>query len=143
MLGPTLILEKGQEISIDVINKLTEPTTLHWHGLHVSPKNDGGPHTVIEPNQTWSPSFTVLDEAATYWYHPHLHEKTEEQVTMGAAGFIIVRDNIESELNLPRNYGIDDIPVVIQSRAFDDDKQFLTKTAEEIPSCVMQQLMHF
>ena len=131
VLGPTLILDKGQEISFDVVNLLTEPTTLHWHGLHVSSKNDGGPHTVINPNQTWSPSFTVLDEAATYWYHPHLHEKTEEQVTMGGAGLIIVRDSIESELDLPRNYGVDDIPIIIQSRAFDDDKQFLTKTAED------------
>lgn len=129
ILGPTLILEKGQEVTVDVINKLTEPTTLHWHGLHVSPKNDGGPHTIINPDQTWSPRFTVLDAAATYWYHPHLHENTEVQVTSGAAGFIIVRDDDEAKLDLPRTYGVDDIPIVIQSRAFDSDKQFVSETA--------------
>ncbi|MCB0535394.1 MAG: multicopper oxidase domain-containing protein, partial [Saprospiraceae bacterium] len=92
---------------------------------------DGGPHTPIAAGQTWSPSFTVLDHAATYWYHPHLHEHTEEQVTRGAAGFIIVEDPIESKLALPRTYGVDDFPIVIQSRAFDPNKQFLTGTAAD------------
>ena len=131
ILGPTLIFDKGQDVSIDVVNKLNEPTTVHWHGLHVSPKNDGGPHTIINPDHTWSPEFTILDEAATYWYHPHLHEHTEEQVTNGAAGFIIVRDADEAELELPRTYGVDDIPIVIQSRAFDSDNQFMTNTAAD------------
>jgi bilirubin oxidase len=102
---------------------------VHWHGLHVSAKNDGGPHTVIEAGDVWSPSFTVLDNAATYWYHPHLQEHTEEQVTKGAAGFIIVRDNEEAQLELPRTYGVDDFPIAIQSRAFDTDNQFLDSTA--------------
>lgn len=63
ILGPTLILEKGSEVTINVANNLDEPTTLHWHGLHVSAKNDGGPHTVIEAGQVWSPSFTEIGRA--------------------------------------------------------------------------------
>jgi len=131
ILGPTLLLNKGDEVSINVTNQITEPTTLHWHGLHVSPRNDGGPHTVIQPGETWSPSFTVLDRAATYWYHPHLHESTERQVTTGAAGLIIVRDEEEAQLLLPRQYGIDDIPLLIQSKAFDPDKQFEVETSAD------------
>jgi len=131
ILGPTLIFEQGQNVSIDVVNGLSEPTTLHWHGLHVSSENDGGPHTVIQAGETWSPSFTILDHAATYWYHPHLHEHTEQQVTEGAAGFIIVRDEAEAQLNLPRRYGLDDFPLVIQSRAFDSNRQFQTGTAAD------------
>ena len=131
ILGKTIILEKGSDVTLNVTNNLSEPTTLHWHGLHVSAKNDGGPHTVIGAEQVWSPSFTVLDNAATYWYHPHLHEKTEEQVTRGAAGFIIVRDDEEAQLDLPRSYGVDDFPIVIQSRAFDSNKQLLWNTAAD------------
>ena len=129
ILGPTLFLKKGNEVTLNVTNTLAETTTLHWHGLHVAPENDGGPHTPIAAGQVWSPSFTVLDQAATYWYHPHLHEHTEEQVTMGGAGFIIVRDDEEAQLALPRTYGIDDFPLVIQSRAFDTEKQFLINTS--------------
>jgi bilirubin oxidase len=131
ILGKTIILEKGNDVTFNVSNSLSESTTLHWHGLHVSAENDGGPHTIIEAGQTWSPSFTVLDHAATYWYHPHLHEHTEEQVTRGASGFIIVRDNEEAQLELPRTYGVDDFPIAIQSRAFDANKQFLWNTAAD------------
>jgi bilirubin oxidase len=131
ILGKTIILEKGNEVTLNVTNNLSEATTSHWHGLHVSSENDGGPHSIIEAGQTWSPSFTVLDHAATYWYHPHLHEHTEEQVTRGATGFIIVRDDEEAQLNLPRTYGLDDFPIAIQSKAFDTNKQLLWNTAAD------------
>lgn len=124
MLGPTLILRKNQQVTINVTNSLHEQSTIHWHGLHVSPSNDGGPHTVIDTNTTWSPSFKVLDNASTYWYHPHLHMKTNEHVIKGIAGFIIVKDSMESTLELPRTYGVDDIPLEIQTKAFDANKQF-------------------
>jgi len=122
-LGPTLILNKGDSVNINVNNLLADTTTIHWHGLHVASKNDGGPHTVILPNSAWNPKFKVRDLAGTYWYHPHLHMKTNNHVTKGAAGLIIVRDNIESALNLPRKYSVDDFPLVIQSKAFDSNKQ--------------------
>lgn len=130
-LGPTLLLNKGEAVKLNVTNNLSETTTVHWHGMHVAPENDGGPHTPIKAGETWSPSFTVLDNAATYWYHPHLHEHTEEQVTKGGAGFIIVRDQEEAQLELPRTYGVDDIPIVIQSKAFDNNKQLLINTAAD------------
>ncbi|MCE3260260.1 MAG: hypothetical protein K0S12_1901 [Bacteroidetes bacterium] len=122
-LGPTLFLKKGDSININVNNQLPDTTTIHWHGLHVASKNDGGPHTTILPNTTWNPKFKVRDHAATYWYHPHLHMKTNLHATRGAAGIIIVRDSTEASLTLPRTYGTDDFPLVIQSKAFDAGKQ--------------------
>lgn len=118
-LGPTIVLQKGQTVNFNVMNMLGEPTSTHWHGLHVAPMNDGSPHNPIAIGNTWSPSFTVMDNAATYWYHPHLDGSTMKQAIKGAAGFIIVNDPIESALTLPRNYGIDDIPLVFQFETFD------------------------
>lgn len=118
-LGKTLILQKGDFVQLDVTNNISDTTTMHWHGLHVAAADDGGPHTPIPPGVTWSPNFTILDEAATYWYHPHLHHKTAEQVYKGAAGMIIVRDGHEATLNLPRTYGVDDFPLIIQDKSFD------------------------
>lgn len=128
LLGPTLLLKKGTQVQMNVKNNLADTTTIHWHGIHVAPQNDGGPHTVILPGSTWNPQFTVMDNAATYWYHPHLHKKTAEHVTKGIAGFIIVRDEQEASLKLPRKYGVDDFPVVVQSRAFDLAKQFIVRS---------------
>ncbi len=130
-LGPTLIINKGDNITLNVTNSLNVPTTVHWHGFHVSAENDGGPHQVIAPNSTWSPSFKMLNEAATFWYHPHGEGKTEIQISKGLAGMIIVRDNAEASLTLPRKYGIDDFPLIVQSKAFDVLKQIATATHED------------
>ena len=122
-LGPTMIFESGNDISITVNNDLDEPTTVHWHGMHVSAANDGGPHTVIEAGQAWNPQFTVLDRATTFWYHPHLHETTNRHVTKGAAGMIIIKSAAEEALTLPRDYGEDDFPLIIQAKSFNGQNQ--------------------
>lgn len=117
-LGPTLIMDKGDNMDITFNNLLGEDTTIHWHGMHVSAANDGGPHTVISAGGSWNPTFEVKDKAGTYWYHPHLLNKTDEHASKGLAGFIIVRDTEEAALNLPRTYGVDDIPLAVQTKSF-------------------------
>ena len=128
ILAPTLILNKGDKLDFEVTNSLSDTTTIHWHGLHVAPKNDGGPHTIIKPGETWKPSFEILDKAATYWYHPHLHHKTDQHVSKGISGLIIVRDEEEARLGLPRRYGKDDFPIVLQTKDFDANNQILFHT---------------
>ena len=130
--GPTLILSQGDSVQMNVTNNLTDTTTTHWHGFHIAPQMDGGPHQTIAPGQTWSPSFVVRNSAATYWYHPHLHEKTFDQLTMGAGGLIIIKDPVEAALALPRTYGVDDIPVVLTSRRFLTGNQFSKNIAIDI-----------
>ena len=64
-LGPTIILNKGQQVTMTVHNQLGDTTTTHWHGLHVAPANDGGPHSPVMDGETWSPSFTVKTSGQT------------------------------------------------------------------------------
>lgn len=118
LLGPTLILNKDDQVTINVNNQLGEETTIHWHGLHVAPENDGGPHSIIPDGTIWSPQFTVLDQAGINWYHPHLHSTTNEHVSKGIAGLILVKDQEEAALTLPRDYGIDDFPIIVQTKGF-------------------------
>lgn len=122
--GPTLILKKGDHVKLHVTNDLSVDTTTHWHGLHLPAAMDGGPHQVIAPGTTWSPEFDVMNHASLYWYHPHMHEHTKEQLAQGAGGFIIIQDDEEAKLALPRTYGVDDIPIVFSSRRFKADNQF-------------------
>jgi bilirubin oxidase len=125
ILGPTLIMQAGQQSYMNVTNSIGEETTVHWHGFHVAPENDGGPHTVIDPNTTWSPEFPVLDKAGTYWYHPHAHLLTSKHVLQGLAGLIIVKDAEEAAITLPRTYGVDDFPLIIQTKAISSTGQIL------------------
>ena len=123
--GPTLIMYKGDTVRMNVKNSLNDSTTIHWHGMHLPAVMDGGPHQVIPSGTTWKPYWKVSNNAATYWYHPHLHEKTAEHLTKGIGGFIIVRDAQEAALTLPRTYGVDDIPLMLTSRRYDANNQFV------------------
>lgn len=128
--GPTLFFNKGDTVHMNVTNKLNDSTTLHWHGFHLPAVMDGGPHQVIPPNTIWQPYWKVTNQAAMLWYHPHLHEMTQEHVTKGLGGLIIIRDSDEAKLAIPRKYGVDDIPLVLTSRRYDASNQFVfTNTA--------------
>jgi blue copper oxidase len=120
-LGPTLRAVRGDRVQIRVVNGLPEATTVHWHGMHLPAKSDGGPHQPIKPRQTWSPSWRVDQPAATLWYHPHPHRATAKQVYRGLAGMFIIDDQAGSRLDLPSTYGVDDIPLIVQDKRFEDD----------------------
>ena len=119
-LGPTLLLYRSDDVQLSVRNSLRYPTTVHWHGLVVPGPLDGGPHQEIAPGAAWRPVLPVRQRAATLFYHSHVHGATAEQVYRGLAGVLLVRDGEEAGLGLPSEYGIDDIPVVIQDREFRD-----------------------
>ena len=125
--GPTLIMNKGDVVHMNVTNKLNDSTTLHWHGMHLPAVMDGGPHQVIPVGTTWQPYWKVTNQASTLWYHPHLHMMTLDHLSKGLGGFIIVRDSVESALALPRTYGVDDIPLVLTSRRYNTSNQFVVQ----------------
>ncbi|MYC68441.1 MAG: multicopper oxidase domain-containing protein [Acidobacteriia bacterium] len=123
-LGPTLRLRRGEDVDLVVQNNLDEMTTMHWHGMHVPARMDGTPHQRIEPGESWTASFEVHQQAAPLWYHPHPHGTTGRQVYRGVSGLMWIDDDESDALDLPKTYGVDDIPLVIQDREFDGDGAF-------------------
>ncbi|KLD60674.1 hypothetical protein WP50_08530, partial [Lactiplantibacillus plantarum] len=65
--------------------------------------------------------FKVHQPAATTWLHAHPCPSTATQVWKGLATMVIIKDDVEDQLPLPRNYGVDDIPLVLQDREFHDE----------------------
>ncbi|MVU82484.1 multicopper oxidase domain-containing protein [Nocardia sp. ET3-3] len=129
ILGPTLRARRGETVSVTAVNTLPEPTSVHWHGMHVPAACDGGPHQMLAPGATWTPSWRIDQPAATLWYHPHPHGATEKHVYRGLAGLFYLDDELSDGLDLPRRYGLDDIPVIIADRRFTADGQL-----DETPS---------
>ena len=119
-LGPTIRTRQHSELDLRYRNTLTESVAVHGHGLHVPGEVDGGPQLAIEPGEHWRPVLSIVQPAATCWYHSHTHGKTGEQTYRGLAGLIIIDDEVADSLPLPRRYGVDDLPVVIQVRTFDE-----------------------
>lgn len=124
-LGPTLVLNRWDTAHFRVHNQLSEITTMHWNGMEVPPEFDGSPPREIQPGATWDVKFQVVDKASVYVYHPHTMNLIGQQVGKGAAGLIIVRDAEEGQLPLPRRYGVDDFPIVVQDKRFSPSGQFI------------------
>ncbi|CAC9505024.1 Multicopper oxidase [uncultured Gammaproteobacteria bacterium] len=125
MLGPTVRVDDTDNIGFEIINNLKVNTTTHFHGLHLPAKVDGGPYQIIPPRKTWKPQWKINQLASTQWYHPHLEGYTGHQVYHGMAGFFIIDDKVSKKLPIPKDYGVDDFPVVVQDRRFDKDGQLL------------------
>lgn len=121
LLGPVIRVHKGEKVKVKMKNALNEATTLHWHGLFVDGENDGGPHSGIMPGETWEPEFTIDQPAATLWYHPHMMESTAKQVYEGLAGLFYIEDEVSEKLSIPKEYGVNDFPLIIQDRKLDED----------------------
>ena len=93
--GPTLELREGDRVIIHFRNDLPEPTTVHWHGLHLPFAADGSPFHPVGPGETYDYEFTVRPgSAGTYWYHPHPHHSTGWQVTKGLYGAVVAATDL-------------------------------------------------
>ena len=78
--GPTLRWKEGEDVTINVINRLKEETSIHWHGILVPSRMDGVPmvnFAGIKPGTTFTYSFKVR-QSGTYWYHSHSGGQEQE-----------------------------------------------------------------
>ncbi|MBC9717300.1 multicopper oxidase domain-containing protein [Streptomyces sp. TRM66268-LWL] len=121
-LGPTLRAKRGEKVAVRIANGLGEASTVHWHGMHLPAAMDGGPHQMVEPGGTWTPRWTIDQPASTLWYHPHPHGATEKHVQRGLAGMFLLDDEKSAALDLPDEYGVNDMPVIVQDVRFDGAK---------------------
>lgn len=114
MPGPELRLKRGEQISIDVENRLEEGTAVHWHGIRLENRMDGVPvltQDLINPGDSKVYSFAPPD-AGTYWYHSHYI--SQEQVARGMMGPLIVEDDMPPDVD-------HDITVVLSDWIINED----------------------
>lgn len=118
MLGPTIRVQNGSDVSLRFTNNLNEESNIHWHGLLVPAEMDGHPTQLVQAGGSFTYSFRLNQAANMAWYHPHPHEKTGKQANLGLAGMIIVETDAERALNLPS--GSYELPIVIQDKRLDN-----------------------
>ncbi|MBS0541760.1 MAG: multicopper oxidase domain-containing protein, partial [Proteobacteria bacterium] len=71
--GPVLRWTEGEDVTINVTNRLAEDTSIHWHGILLPSNMDGVPGISfdgIKPGTTFTYRFKVR-QSGTYWYHSH------------------------------------------------------------------------
>jgi manganese oxidase len=111
--GPTILLRRGQPVSITVVNELSEPTAVHWHGIELESYFDGvadySGHMrhvakAIAPGDSFEARFTP-PRSGTFMYHPHADEVRQQQA--GLSGVLLVVDD-------PRTFDpAHDIPLLL------------------------------
>jgi bilirubin oxidase len=100
--GPTIELREGDSVTIHFHNKLTQTTTVHWHGLHIPAGADGSPLNPVAPGGNVDYIFKIpAGSAGTYWYHPHPDMTTTEQVAKGLYGALVVRPAVDPLAGIP------------------------------------------
>ncbi|WP_413527863.1 multicopper oxidase CueO [Rahnella inusitata] len=120
LLGPALRIRRGEAVNVTVNNRLSVPSTVHWHGLEIPGDIDGGPQGLIAPGQSRNLRFQLDQPASTCWFHPHPHQTSGYQVAMGLAGMVLIEDEASDMLQLPKRWGVDDIPVILQDKRLND-----------------------
>ena len=113
--GPTIEAEVGDTLVVEFTNELSEPTTIHWHGLRVPADMDGteAVQRAVEPGEGFGYRFVVPD-AGTFWYHSHVNET--EQLERGLYGALIVRGPDEPVFDGERVLHLDDLKLDEEGR---------------------------
>lgn len=118
--APRLEAKAGDKIRINFTNQLSQPTNLHYHGLHLPPigKADNV-FLQINPQEKFTYEFKIPEnhQAGTFWYHPHLHGYVAEQLSAGLAGLFIIRGELD---DIPEIKAAKEEFLVLQDFALDN-----------------------
>ncbi|MGF9692695.1 multicopper oxidase family protein [Rhizobium sp. 0TCS1.26] len=98
-MPPVLRMKRGEPFHARLINRLDEPTTIHWHGLRIDNRMDGVPFLTqpyVYTGDSFDYRFTPPD-AGTFWYHPHCNTLT--QMGRGMTGLLIVEDPADPQFD--------------------------------------------
>src|SRR5712692_161741 len=100
--GPMIRAREGERLRVVLKNSLTEPTTIHWHGVDVPNAMDGVPGLTQEPvapGGTFAYEFEARP-AGTRWYHTHFDE--HRQMDLGLAAPLIIEATAKEPVNYDR-----------------------------------------
>jgi spore coat protein A, manganese oxidase len=120
--GPTVKTRRGRLAVVRQRNELPEQVAVHLHGGNVPSSSDGIPGDEIRPGGSRTYYYPNRQQAATLWYHDHVHHHEARHTYFGLSGLYLITDPAEDWLRLPA--GRYDVPLVIQDRLFNPDGSF-------------------
>lgn len=115
--GPLLRLTRGSRLDLRLDNALTQPTSLHWHGVRLANAMDGVAgltQEAVAPGASSDIAFTARD-AGTFIYRPMVPEHAAEQTERGLAGVLVVDEAVPPHA--------DDFVLILDDIALDEAGQ--------------------
>ncbi|OTA17603.1 cell division protein FtsP [Xenorhabdus vietnamensis] len=119
-LGPTIRVRRGDYVKLIYNNRLSEPVSMTVAGLLAPGTLIGGSPHLMQPNGRWAPIIRIDQPATTCWYHANTPNQMAKHVYAGLAGMWLVEDETSRNLPLPKHYGVDDFPVILQDKRLDN-----------------------
>lgn len=119
-LGPTVRVYSGDDVKLIYSNRLNEPVSMTVSGLQVPGALMGGAPRMMSAGADWAPVLPIRQGAGTLWYHANTPNRMAPHVYNGLAGMWLVEDDVSKSLPLPKHYGVDDFPLIIQDKRLDN-----------------------
>jgi FtsP/CotA-like multicopper oxidase with cupredoxin domain len=85
-IPPVWHVSPGDTLVVTLHNRLPEPTNLHFHGLHVSPRGNGDNVFVhVAPGASFRYELAIPadHDPGLYWFHSHAHGAVSRQILGG------------------------------------------------------------
>lgn len=117
-LGPTVRVKNGDNAKVIYNNRLNETVAINIQGLHIPSNLMGGAQHLIESGASWSPVLPIRQYYSICTYQAAMPKSVGRHLNNGLIGMWYVEDEFSQQLNLPNEYGIDDIPLIIQDMRF-------------------------
>ncbi|KAH7309875.1 Cupredoxin [Stachybotrys elegans] len=128
--GPSIVVPRGTESIVRFINNAAKPNSVHLHGSPSRAPFDGWAEDTTLPGQ-FKDYYYPNDQSARFlWYHDHAVAITAENAYFGQAGAYLITDAAEDVLNLPKGYGVYDIPLVLASKQYNNDGSLFSTAGE-------------
>lgn len=127
--GPLIECNEGDEIVVQVRNRASNATAIHWHGLYQNGTNwmDGTvgiTQCPIAPGHDFTYRFKVDHQSGTYYYHSHMGVQASD----GLVGPLIIHSRKEEELQkIPYD---EDRVVMVSDHYYDLSSELLVKYLE-------------
>lgn len=113
-LGPTIKIRSGEFAKLNYRNGIPQILSLNIQGLQASGELLGGIGRHFKMSETWAPIVPINQPAATCWYHACTLASSAYQTYRGLLGLWIIEDEESRKSSLPKKYGVDDIPLILQ-----------------------------
>lgn len=120
-LAPTVKVKSGDFVKLTYTNSLPVPLSVNIQGLLAPTEMIGSAHRQISPNSSWSPIVNVQQAACSGWYHADTILNTALPLYRGIAGFWLIEDEMSRKAKLPNQYGVNDIPLILQDMSLNKD----------------------
>ncbi|OOF44046.1 cell division protein FtsQ [Rodentibacter rarus] len=117
-LGPTIKIKSGSFAKLNYHNNLPQHVSLSIQGLQASGELFGGAARVLKKGESWAPIVPIDQPAATCWYRSATLANSAYQTYRGLVGMWLIEDEQSVKSVLPRKYGVDDIPLILQDMEF-------------------------